>query len=165
MIFVYESNNYREQKTEGGLDNNAVRKSTAQDWGVRYRPQKWPLELWQFSSSVAHLVCCLDFYSYGKSQSISVLFLSLPPFPFLLPLRRSSFGVTLREGGLMASTFFSPDFGLTAGRQLDHHPCIFEFNSTVYPSGEIHSPNPGGTLKTPLKTLAVLLTLVPCPVS
>ncbi|XP_050736752.1 suppressor of lurcher protein 1-like [Eriocheir sinensis] len=46
--------------------------------------------------------------------------------------------------GYRAEYTFLKDFGLTTGRQLDHHPCTFEFNSTVYPSGEIHSPNPGG---------------------
>ncbi|XP_063839847.1 suppressor of lurcher protein 1-like [Scylla paramamosain] len=46
--------------------------------------------------------------------------------------------------GYRAIYTFLRDFGLTSGHQLLHHPCTFEFNSTLYPSGEIHSPNPGG---------------------
>lgn len=46
--------------------------------------------------------------------------------------------------GYRAIYTFLNDFGLKSGRQLQHHPCTFEFNSTLYPNGKIHSPNPGG---------------------
>ncbi|XP_071520006.1 suppressor of lurcher protein 1-like [Panulirus ornatus] len=46
--------------------------------------------------------------------------------------------------GYRAIYKFLRNFGLTTGQQLDHHPCVFEYNSTLHPTGEFHSPNPGG---------------------
>ncbi|XP_045620861.2 suppressor of lurcher protein 1 isoform X2 [Procambarus clarkii] len=48
--------------------------------------------------------------------------------------------------GYRAVYTFLKNFGMKTGRQLDSQPCVFEYNSTCYPRGEFHSPNPGGTI-------------------
>ncbi|KAG7167013.1 Suppressor of lurcher protein 1-like 1 [Homarus americanus] len=47
--------------------------------------------------------------------------------------------------GYKATYTFLQNFGLDTGHQVEDQRCVFEYNSTSYPSGEFYSPNPGGT--------------------